>query len=184
MKKSSKQLLFERMNSIGGMPLKEEFDVSKDYVDRRTGKSYSGEQVAKWVNWFLKARRISKKERQNALSLFKAMGLDHKEYTKEKFKNTNKLRFKGDQFEYVGEAVFGDYVVRIELSLNEMNREICYQIYVGELKNVDLNDDDWIFTGGAMKTSMDCTEMGINYWRRNADNLANEEIKTYKQKKV
>jgi hypothetical protein len=187
--KNSKQLLFERMNTIGGMPLNEnislldeEIDPTKQYVDRRTGKSYSGEQVQKWVDWFKRARRISKAERQNALSLFKAMELDPKDYTKEKWKNTNKMKLKSDGgWGYFAEEEFDGYRVRLEITPQEERRgEWCYEWWVAETSKIDPSDgEDWIFKG--RKVTDDCGEMQIGQFRRNLDGMAKDVIEDYKK---
>lgn len=85
--KNSKQLLFERMHTIGGMPLNEEIDVNQTYTDSRNGNTYSGEQVAGWIRWFLSPKRKTREERANAVRLFKAMNVDPTEYTKKRVRN-------------------------------------------------------------------------------------------------
>lgn len=135
MKKDSKQLLFERMHTIGGMPIKEgildeEIDVTKQYIDSRNGKSYSGEQVAKWVNHFIKGGVIQK-EKQDYINFFNAIGLDSKEYKKEREKRLSKKMSTNDMI-----TLFDELIDKSITVWEKQNIYIAREKYYDKLKKI------------------------------------------------
>ena len=187
MKKSNKELLFERMEAVNPdfkrVDISEEIDPQKQYIDKRTGNSYSGEQVLKWVNWYKNARRISKKDRENALNMFNALGLSPKEYAKEKWVNPNKLKLVSDGAGgYFAEGELDNHLVRLEITPQETMRGYwCYEWLVIDSDKADINDPEWYYS--ATRTTDDCLPIEIRVFRKNLDALAKEEIETYKNER-
>jgi len=179
-KDSTKQQLFEMMHKVGGMPLNEEIDVTKNYIDRRNGKSYSGEQVLKWVNWFKTGYRITKKDRANAVNMFNALGVKPSEYKK---MNTNKFKLKGDSVQYYCEGELDGYKFRVELEPSGGRTGIwCDRWYVIESDKVDPNDPEWHYPLNAIDYG-DCTDMSVREFRHNLDGIIQSAVDGYKDKR-
>lgn len=177
------KIINEEINNIN---LIKEFDTSKDYVDTRTGKSYTGEQVKQWIDWFKTARRISKHERANALSLFNSMGIDKKDYTKERKVNTNKMKLKKDGYgSYYAEDTVGDYRVRFEISEGNYKGQWCYVWYVLPTDKIKKfvengtldNADEWYYM--TSNENNDCVEMSVRHIGANLDAEALNAINYY-----
>lgn len=163
MEKDSKKLLFERMHTIGGMPMKEEIDVNQTYIDRRNGARYSGEQVSKYVNGFLNGN-IKPNERKNFIDFFNAIDLPKNEYTKPREKRLNKNMGVEDMINLFDKVY--DNALKV---YNNQNIHTSRTRYYNKLNKIYLQIKDtsefkqWMYNNNSVMNDID-EDGNLNFW--------------------